>query len=335
MATALLGVGLGAALMYGMNSGGHGDENNDNSIHNDNRGAGCVGDNCTNNNITGDHFYGDQRSVQDMTNILISKAIVDVGMRNASRCKASASVTQEMNVSIKNCHAARDLNAGQQMRVVYDFQCVMKSIQNTNQMSKFVNDVRARLNQQLSDSSGQSDPMTATVQRTLQKIVNETVTKAMIENVFESVTSMNKSQVMNMNYEGCSAGRDINLKQTIQFNMRSAVTTATKASFTQQASSMSRLSTVLKQKNTRTEKSSTQMIVIGAIVVLVVLIIGMVVYKLNKKPSPQMNLQMPVAAAQPVAVAQPVAAQDLTKVFPSRARLYPLNCQICPPILLH
>lgn len=327
-----MAVGGTAGYLLGSSSNSGGSSTvNDNRTYNDNRSYD-----------QSQHFYGDMRSVQDLTNIIISKAVVDVGMQNSSKCNASASVTQAVNAKIKRCSTSGDINMNFVQKAVIDFKCVVRNIQNNDQISKFVNDVKANLNQKIqSDTAIGSEQMTATVQKTMTKIVNETVTKAMIKNVFESITSVNQKQMINADLSDCTA-RNINIKATMQFEMRQIISSNTETSFKQQSQSFNELDQTLKQVNVRMEKGSTQAIIWGIVIAVVAIVALFIFYKWKQKQQPQQPSYaaqydgpylaepqaMPYQPAQAVMKVNAqgpnsnIQMQDLSKVMPPRTHAY-------------
>lgn len=321
-----MAVGGTAGYLIGRNSGGGGTNNIDQRSY-DNRSYD-----------QSQHYYGDMRSVQDVTNILISKAIVDVGMKNSQECSISANVTQVVNARINQCKTTGgDINLNFAQKAEIDFKCIVRSIQNANQTAKFVNDVKAQLKQKIqSDTSVGSEAMTATVQKTMSKIVNETVTKALIENVFKSINSPNQTQMINVDLSNCSA-RNINIQATMQFEMRAIVTNETQSSFSNQTESFNELQGLFDQENIKLEKASSQMLIWGVVIAVIVIVAIFAVYKFYKKPTRaqgmmmegpgQMNMGAPMAPGQmgmvPVSPSPPMMQTvNLSKIMPLRTKAF-------------
>ena len=273
----LAGVAVGgtAGYLIGKNSGGGGNTvNNIDQRSYDNRSYD-----------QSQHYYGDMRSVQDVTNIIISKAIVDVGMSNQQSCIANSNASQFANINIQKCNVDGIITAIIKQKVAIDFQCIVRANQSVDQLTQFVNKVKEQLNQKIeSDSSIGTAEMTATVQKSMKKIVNETVNKAFIQNVFEAILSVNPQQMINIDISDCVA-KGIDLEIVMEANVRAIVSSKTEASFSSNTQTFNDLNSLFDQENKKMEKASSQSLIWGVVIAVIVIAAIFAVYKFYKKPS--------------------------------------------------
>ncbi len=277
------------------------------------------------NNVNG-------QTLQELVNTTISSAIVDVGMRSSSSCSLSASATQKLILSIDGCEIKGDLNIGQSMEVAVNFQCVVKKVQSAASVAAFVNSVKSKMKANSESDSSVDKKFSAQVQRTCNTLVNESVTKAMIEDVFESVLALNVNQAIIIPMKNCKVGGDANLQQNIRAKMTMFVSNNTNQSFSSDTSAMNDLKSLVSSKQKRTEKASVSVMYIMGGIVAAVLVIGIVLFftKRNENqyryepPQYQYASPPPVAPAPlPTQLPAQTAAQTLiARALPPRSRKY-------------
>jgi flagellar basal body-associated protein FliL len=116
----------------------------------------------------------------------------------------------------------------------------------------------------------------------------------------------------------------------LDYNLNLAVTNATKSSFESNASSFTQLEEEFTQRNKKMEKASTQALIWGAVIVVVVIAIVFGIYKFYKKPEPTqpqfVGPQPQPVGPQPQFVGQPLQqsrfTHNLSKVMPPRTQAY-------------
>ena len=213
-----------------------------------------VTENNTVNNIDNSiNNYGDTRTVQEATNVAISRAIVNVAMENVNKCKVNANVTQRIVASMSNCEVAGDVRVGNTANVAVSFQCMVRSSMSGQALSDFVNKVKARAKQVVEQDTSSDRAIPATVNRTFSKIINESVTESMMKNVFEAATTLNQKQEVISNFSKCKIGGKLDIENTLQFKLTQFVSNQTKTTFKNMSQSFNQLESDLtqsvKQKN--------------------------------------------------------------------------------------
>ena len=146
--------------------------------------------------------------------------------------------------------------------------------------------------------------------------------------------------MINADLSDCTA-RNINIKATMQFEMRQIISSNTETSFKQQSQSFNELDQTLKQVNVRMEKGSTQAIIWGIVIAVVAIVASFIFYKWKQKQQPQQPPTQSVMASINTSTASHdvsttasrmnvnaqgpnsnIQMQDLSKVMPPRTHAY-------------